>query len=222
MAVSFEEAISQIKDGKKPVIAVDNTLGSYVDELDENVNSADFVQVLIRGLANSIKYRIIQQQYQGGKKVEENGRFVQNFDSLYNELDGVGRSEYASIKAAIEELDNDKEKGLGRPIIRTFVRRKSTKIFQLLSYGRQKRHHRWKKGKSNTPFSATVITRNVLHLSDRSFRFFVGILPISASKSNSIISYVLRSRLTSNPTRSLPTTTSAHRLPSVWAAMAPF
>lgn len=105
-----EMAIAQIKDGKKPVIAVDNTLGSYVDELDENVNSADFVQVLIRGLANSIKYRIVQQQYQGGKKVEENGRFVQNFDSLYNELDGVGKSEYASIKAAIEELDKDKEK----------------------------------------------------------------------------------------------------------------
>ena len=50
-------AIEQIKKGEKPVIAVENTLESYLRDIDGDVNSADFTFVLNRGLARSLNYR---------------------------------------------------------------------------------------------------------------------------------------------------------------------
>ena len=52
-----EVAIEQIKRGEKPVIAVDNTLGAYVDQIEGNIDSADFGAVLAKGLAFAMRYQ---------------------------------------------------------------------------------------------------------------------------------------------------------------------
>jgi hypothetical protein len=53
-----EMAINQIKEGKKPIIAVDNTLESYIKDIEGEVPSADFAFILNRGLEKSLKYRL--------------------------------------------------------------------------------------------------------------------------------------------------------------------
>ena len=53
-----EIAIEQIKKGEKPVIAVENTLESYIKDIEGDVPSADFAFILRRGLERSLKYRL--------------------------------------------------------------------------------------------------------------------------------------------------------------------
>ena len=51
-------AIEQIKRGEKPVIAVENTLDSYLKEIKGDVPDADFAFVLNRGLKTATSYRL--------------------------------------------------------------------------------------------------------------------------------------------------------------------
>lgn len=51
-------AIEQIKQGKKPVIAVENTLESYLKDIEGDTKNADFTFVLGRGLVRSLNYRL--------------------------------------------------------------------------------------------------------------------------------------------------------------------
>ena len=86
-------AIEQIKKGEKPVIAVDNTLGAYVDEIEGDVESADFGTVLKKGLAFALKYQMTTKKFVAGKgphgeelrnkpKEVKGDRVVEKYDSI--------------------------------------------------------------------------------------------------------------------------------------------
>ena len=86
-------AIEQIKRGEKPVIAVDNTLGAYVDEIEGDVESADFGTVLKKGLAFALKYQMTTKKFVAGKgphgeelrnkpKEVKGDRVVEKYDSI--------------------------------------------------------------------------------------------------------------------------------------------
>ena len=102
-----EMAIAQIKEGKKPVIAVDKTLGTYVDELEENITEANFAEVLMKNLERLLNYNITRQVYKDGKKVTgKEGKRVESYN-IYNELDGSGIEQFETIKRAIISLGKD-------------------------------------------------------------------------------------------------------------------
>lgn len=90
-------AIEQIKRGEKPVIAVDNTLGAYVDEIEGDVESADFGTVLKKGLAFALKYQMTTKKFVAGKgahgeelrnkpKEVKGDRVVEKFDSIEDQF----------------------------------------------------------------------------------------------------------------------------------------
>ena len=86
-------AIEQMKKGEKPVIAVDNTLGAYIDEIEGNIESADFGTVLRKGLAFVLKYQMTTKKFVPSKgphgeelrsrpKEVRGDRVVEKFDSI--------------------------------------------------------------------------------------------------------------------------------------------
>lgn len=105
-------AIEQIKKGEKPVIAVENTLGSYVDQLGDIVSSASFADVIRRGLTNTLKYTLVEKQYKDGKPVPEADGGIRRteFDSIKGELDGPGLMSLGSTEVAVEAFAADKDK----------------------------------------------------------------------------------------------------------------
>ena len=52
-----EMAIEHIKAGKKPIIAVDNTLGAYVDEMGEEAVDSNFGAVFDKGVRFALTLR---------------------------------------------------------------------------------------------------------------------------------------------------------------------
>lgn len=110
-----EMAIQQIREGgedkkgQKPVIAVENTLGAYIDALpDGEIDGADFSQVFDRGLDGLTKYSINMYTWDENAK---NGRgayvlsFKQEIDAAKE--DGVST---AIIEAKINEYKNDENR----------------------------------------------------------------------------------------------------------------
>ena len=96
-------AIEQIKRGEKPVIAIDNTLGAYVDAIEGNIDSADFGAVLRKGLAFALRYQHTRKHLrwddkEGKYKEVAGDRVVTKYDSIEEELGDNG-------VAAMNELD---------------------------------------------------------------------------------------------------------------------
>lgn len=72
-------AIEQIKQGMKPVIAVENTLGSYVDEIEGNVDSASFDRIFEKGIKFALRYNIA---YYQPTKLKETELIFDAYDQL--------------------------------------------------------------------------------------------------------------------------------------------
>lgn len=110
-----ELAIEQIKRGEKPVIAVDNTLGAYVDQIEGNIESADFGAVLMKGLAFALRYQLntnhmklttLPNGMQVYKKVEGD-RQVEKFESIENLLGENGANAIKELATQIEEYGRE-------------------------------------------------------------------------------------------------------------------
>lgn len=110
-----ELAIEQIKRGEKPVIAVDNTLGAYVDQIDGNIESADFGAVLMKGLAFALRYQLntnhmklttLPNGMQVYKKVEGD-RQVEKFESIEHLLGENGANAIKELATQIEEYGRE-------------------------------------------------------------------------------------------------------------------
>lgn len=102
-----EMAIEQIKEGKKPVIAVENTMGSYVNEIEDSVPDAGFGRIFEKGIKFSLRYTMSQSvmnestgQYKKDKSTE------QVFDA-YEELPDAGRRTLDMIRQQIEAYLGD-------------------------------------------------------------------------------------------------------------------
>lgn len=102
-----EMAIEQIKEGKKPVIAVENTMGSYVNEIEGSVPDAGFGRIFEKGIKFSLRYAMSQSvmnestgQYKKDKSTE------QVFDA-YEELPDAGRRALDMIRQQIEAYLGD-------------------------------------------------------------------------------------------------------------------
>ena len=101
-------AIEQIKQGKKPVIAVENTLESYVKELDDDVREAGFGPIFEKGVRFSLKYSIAQY-------VKKEGKYEKDKDSevIYDaeaELDDDGQRALERLRQRVQEYVADKDK----------------------------------------------------------------------------------------------------------------
>lgn len=107
-----EMAIEQIKRGEKPIIAVDNTCGSYIDEIEGIVDTANFANVLMRQLKNSMKYKFVEKQMKDGKFVaqKDGGVKITPFDSIIEKMDSTQSAAYDAMLKSIKEYANDKDK----------------------------------------------------------------------------------------------------------------
>lgn len=65
-------AIEQLKKDGKVVIAVDNTLGAYVDKIEGNIESADFGIILRKGLAFALRYQLTTKRFVPTKDADGN------------------------------------------------------------------------------------------------------------------------------------------------------
>ena len=104
-----EMAIEQIKQGKKPVIAVENTFGSYVDELDDEVKDANFRPIFEKGVKSALKYSTAT--YEMG----DDGKYHKNKDTevIYDaedELDDDGQRALDNLRQAIADYLEDPDK----------------------------------------------------------------------------------------------------------------
>ena len=101
-------AIEQIKQGKKPVIAVENTFGSYIDELGNEIDNANFGPIFEKGVKFSLKYTIAKYIKKEGK-YEKDKESEQVFDAE-NELDEDGIRALNSLRLRVQAYlaDNDK------------------------------------------------------------------------------------------------------------------
>ena len=104
-----EMAIEQIKQGKKPVIAVENTLDSYIKELPDEMDSAGFGPVLEKGIRFSLRYATAS--YEKG----EDGKYhkVEGSEVYFNaedELDDDGLRALENLRQRIADYLGDKDK----------------------------------------------------------------------------------------------------------------
>jgi len=97
-------AIERLKQGKKPVIAFSSTMGSFIEQMDNEQGlpvsdgdtiNADFSEVLMRGLDGVLRYTITTAE---GKKE------FKKFDLA--ELSGEARTEYLRIAEKIKKLSS--------------------------------------------------------------------------------------------------------------------
>ena len=110
-----EIAIEQMKRGEKPVIAVDNTLGAYIDEIEGNIESADFGAVLMKGLAFALKYQKtrkhlkLKEQPNGTYKYEEikDDRDVEKYTSIAGLLNEGGEEAIDALEENIREYGKE-------------------------------------------------------------------------------------------------------------------
>lgn len=101
-----EMAIEQIKAGKKPVIAVENTMGSYVNDIEGSVASADFGQVFDKGIKFALRYTM----YQTAKGDDGQYHKVKNSEQIldaYEELSDAGRRALDRLRQQVEEYLGD-------------------------------------------------------------------------------------------------------------------
>ncbi len=105
-----EMAIEQIKQGKRPVIAVENTLDSYIKELPDEMDSADFGPVFEKGIKFSLKYMTAEyapSKEEGGyKKVEGTEQY---FDAE-DELDENGLRDLENLRQRVKDFIGDADK----------------------------------------------------------------------------------------------------------------
>ncbi|MCR5270566.1 MAG: strawberry notch family protein [Prevotella sp.] len=102
-----EMAIEQIKQGGKPIIAVHNTMESYVKELGDEIDTINFKPIFDKGVKFSLKYVITQKQLDENNRLKTINRV--EFDAE-DELDSAGAIALANLRSRIEEYiaDNDK------------------------------------------------------------------------------------------------------------------
>lgn len=104
-----EMAIEQIKAGKKPVIAVEHTLGSYVDELGDTVDSANFGLIFEKGIRFALRYSIAQYKIGDDKKYHKDEETEHIYDAT-DELDENGERALKALEAMIKKYIADDEK----------------------------------------------------------------------------------------------------------------
>jgi predicted RNA methylase len=97
-----ERAIARLKEGKKPVIAFASTMGSFIEQMEDehgmpvkdgSVINADFSEVLLRGLDGILRYTI---KYVDGKSD------YKHFE--ISELSPEAQSEYLRISTQIKKV----------------------------------------------------------------------------------------------------------------------
>ena len=105
-----EMAIEQIKQGKKPVIAVENTLDSYISELPDEMESANFGPIFNKGVRFSLKYMIANYALDKAtgkyKKIEGSEKY---FDAE-NELDEDGVRALNNLRQRVQDYLGDTDK----------------------------------------------------------------------------------------------------------------
>jgi hypothetical protein len=105
-----EMAIEQIKQGKKPVIAVENTLDSYISELPDEMESANFGPIFNKGIRFSLKYMIANYALDKAtgkyKKIEGSEKY---FDAE-NELDEDGVRALNNLRQRVQDYLGDTDK----------------------------------------------------------------------------------------------------------------
>lgn len=105
-----EMAIEQIKQGKKPVIAVENTLDSYISELPDEMESANFGPIFNKGIRFSLKYMIanyaLDKTTGKYKKIEGSEKY---FDAE-NELDEDGVRALNNLRQRVQDYLGDTDK----------------------------------------------------------------------------------------------------------------
>lgn len=108
---TVKDAIAQIKAGEKPLIVVDNTLDSYIQDIpEEGVENANFSFVLARGLDRSLQYRLRSQLFEKGKPVpeEEGGLDIKPKGSIEAEISPEHIGYVNSARDAVTKYaDND-------------------------------------------------------------------------------------------------------------------
>ena len=104
-----EMAIEQIKQGKKPVIAVENTFGSYIDELPDEIEKADFGPIFDKGIKFSLKYTIATYEVGDDKKYHKNKDTEQVFDAT-DELDEDGLRALENLRQRVIDYLGDTDK----------------------------------------------------------------------------------------------------------------
>ena len=107
-------AIEQIKKGEKPVIAVENTLESYLKDIDGDVKSADFAFVLNRGLNTALKHRlkVTTKRFNPETKqieVVKEKSYVKELGSVEPYFGEPAQASLDAVKASLEEYSEDKE-----------------------------------------------------------------------------------------------------------------
>lgn len=99
-----DRAIARLKEGKKPVIAFSSTMGSFVEQMenegglpvaDGDMISADFSEVLMRGLDGVLRYTVT---------TPEGEKEFKKFD--LTELPKGARAEYLAIAEKIKKLSS--------------------------------------------------------------------------------------------------------------------
>lgn len=101
-----EMAIEQIKAGKKPVIAVENTMGSYVNDIEGSVASADFGRIFDKGIKFALRYTMFQTAKGADGQYRKVKGSEQVFDA-YDELPDAGRRALDLIRKQIETYLGD-------------------------------------------------------------------------------------------------------------------
>lgn len=107
-------AIEQIKKGEKPVIAVENTLESYLKDIDGDVKSADFAFVLNRGLNTALKHRlkVTTKRFNPETKqieVVKEKSYVKELGSVEPYFGEPAQASLDAVKASLEQYSEDKE-----------------------------------------------------------------------------------------------------------------
>ena len=105
-------AIEQIKRGEKPVIAVDNTLGAYIDSIEGDIESADFGMVLRKGLATALKYQLTRKHLrwddrEGKYKEVKGDRNTEKYDSIAGLLGENGIAEMENLENLITDYGKE-------------------------------------------------------------------------------------------------------------------
>jgi hypothetical protein len=104
-----EMAIEQIKQGKKPLIAVSNTMGSYIDELDNDVPEANFMPIFEKGVRFALKYVIADYAPGDDGKYHKVKGSERIFD-VEDELNDAGQRALENLRLRIEEYFEDTDK----------------------------------------------------------------------------------------------------------------
>ena len=103
-----EMAIASIKNGEKPVVVVDNTNESYIDEVEDGSQTANFASIIRRRFQSIFRYSRIEQDYKNGREIpkQEGGRRTTTYDATES-LSADALAQVRIIEEKLSKLEND-------------------------------------------------------------------------------------------------------------------